>query len=209
MAMIVADRCMQHDLARVVAMRPRTHIREPLCQRVHRFLCHSHLSPHPTLWRRVKIRATSTNADKPQAAQTQTSNINGNSNGNGRAQSGDASSSTTTSTQSQAVQLNEASGQQRIDCIATGMDVQCQIQDDNEPITSSSQQPVQLASPQQDNSLLNQLGAVALLISPFFFWGTSMVAMKVNSNTPLYLIRHAPCMMLSLQQACAMDAARQ
>lgn len=28
---------------------------------------------------------------------------------------------------------------------------------------------------------LEQLGALLLLISPFFFWGTSMVAMKVGT----------------------------
>ena len=38
-----------------------------------------------------------------------------------------------------------------------------------------------------DKAALDQLAALLLLISPFFFWGTSMVAFKA-SNVPLLLV---------------------
>ena len=42
-----------------------------------------------------------------------------------------------------------------------------------------------------DQTALAQLTALLLLISPFFFWGTSMVAFKVAPCQPLYHSIHA------------------
>lgn len=78
---------------------------------------------------------------------------------------------------------------QHIDCVATGMDVQCFISDDDEPASAAAAQgsPAQAApktaaaaAASGEGGPLMQLLGAALLVSPFFFWGTSMVAMKVR-----------------------------
>ncbi|GFR46932.1 hypothetical protein Agub_g8580 [Astrephomene gubernaculifera] len=79
---------------------------------------------------------------------------------------------------------------QEIRCTLTGLDgVTCMIEEvpDEEVVetntsASSSTTPV-------EPGLLSTLTSAAILISPFFFWGTSMVAMKsvVPHTTPLLL----------------------
>ncbi|EIE25111.1 DUF6-domain-containing protein [Coccomyxa subellipsoidea C-169] len=64
-------------------------------------------------------------------------------------------------------------------CMGTAMDVTCSYDgaDTNNGLADV------------DTSLLQQLAALLLLISPFFFWGTSMVAMKVLAprTAPLWV----------------------
>jgi hypothetical protein len=88
---------------------------------------------------------------------------------------------------------------QHVECVETGFGVSCFIADD-EPNSTAQTQPLQQQQQQQQQQqeqqqpmtaaaaaaggegLLQQLLGVALLISPFFFWGTSMVAMKVGGQ---------------------------
>ena len=90
---------------------------------------------------------------------------------------------------------SEASTQQQqqfqpdVECVATGMDVMCEIKDDGGaegggassngagPSSSSPQQQPPQAD--EEGTLMARALSTALLISPFFFWGSSMVAMKV------------------------------
>lgn len=87
-----------------------------------------------------------------------------------------------------ATSMNGNGQGQHIDCVATGMDVQCFISDDGEPASSAAAVQGSPAAPKtaaaaaasgEGGPLMQLLGA-ALLVSPFFFWGTSMVAMKVR-----------------------------
>lgn len=68
------------------------------------------------------------------------------------------------------------------ECVATGLDVECAIPDTPSP--STSQPPSAL-----DALLSNPIVSTALLVSPFFFWGTGMVAMKgvFQHTTPLFV----------------------
>lgn len=86
---------------------------------------------------------------------------------------------------------------QHVDCVATGMDVQCFITDDDDssaaasstsattstkkaaPTTAAAPRTAAAAAASGEGGPLMQLLGVALLVSPFFFWGTSMVALKV------------------------------
>ena len=47
-------------------------------------------------------------------------------------------------------------------------------------VVDDEQDPKPLISSATPTNLVSQLGSTVLLISPFFFWGTSMVAMKVT-----------------------------
>ena len=75
-----------------------------------------------------------------------------------------------------------------ISCFATGMDVTCTASFDDmpNPITGSTEQPaadgIELAEQQPLLSAGAQLLSSLLLVSPFFFWGTSMVGMKVSDR---------------------------
>ena len=64
-----------------------------------------------------------------------------------------------------------------MECVGEGQAVRCSVVDSSEPSTSEPQETVDLAGAPLD--VAGTLAAGALLISPFFFWGTSMVAMKV------------------------------
>lgn len=74
---------------------------------------------------------------------------------------------------------------QHVDVVETGIGASCYIVDDTqtgpqqEQQGSSSQAPATAAAAAASGNPVQQLLGVALLISPFFFWGTSMVAMKV------------------------------
>lgn len=77
---------------------------------------------------------------------------------------------------------------QHIDCVSTGMDVRCFISDDDAttaaPKVGVSAAPAAprtaAAAASGEGGPMMQLLGAALLVSPFFFWGTSMVAMKVG-----------------------------
>jgi len=78
--------------------------------------------------------------------------------------------------------------QQDVECVASGMDVVCEIRDAADASDSQAapqQQPSQQQQQQQQqqpDDLAARLLSTALLISPFFFWGTSMCAMKVRGG---------------------------
>ncbi|XP_059063954.1 WAT1-related protein At3g02690, chloroplastic isoform X2 [Cryptomeria japonica] len=71
-----------------------------------------------------------------------------------------------------------------MDCIGTGLDVECVISnvtDDDDfkgenllPLSSS----IEKSEKQEFDGMVNVILDTLLLISPFFFWGTAMVAMK-------------------------------
>ncbi|KAK9835490.1 hypothetical protein WJX74_001379 [Apatococcus lobatus] len=57
------------------------------------------------------------------------------------------------------------------------------------PDQSTNGEPGLSSQPQEEQSLLAKVSSAALLISPFFFWGTSMVVMKELSphTTPMFV----------------------
>jgi hypothetical protein len=65
-----------------------------------------------------------------------------------------------------------------VDCVGEGQAVRCTISED-EPLGTAELGPSSSSSSAADTAWLSLIPATALLISPFFFWGTSMVAMKV------------------------------
>ncbi|KAG8373546.1 hypothetical protein BUALT_Bualt11G0035800 [Buddleja alternifolia] len=70
-----------------------------------------------------------------------------------------------------------------IDCIGTGLDVECVFTPTDDDDDGLSENPKQLSEESlvTTSSLFELAGAAlewGLLISPFFFWGTAMVAMK-------------------------------
>eukprot|EP01025_Chloroclados_australasicus_P044309 TRINITY_DN4794_c0_g1_i3.p1 TRINITY_DN4794_c0_g1~~TRINITY_DN4794_c0_g1_i3.p1 ORF type:complete len:463 (-),score=46.27 TRINITY_DN4794_c0_g1_i3:451-1659(-) len=75
--------------------------------------------------------------------------------------------------------------EQSIICVSTGIDTSCAI-------TDESQQQVAKELEQEQEIVVNPISkllSTLLLISPFFFWGTSMVSMKevVPHTTPLFV----------------------
>lgn len=93
----------------------------------------------------------------------------------------------------------------QVECVATGMDVQCFIPDDEAAAAAATQSSTAAARPTagpaapktaaaaaasgEGGPLMQLLGA-ALLVSPFFFWGTSMVAMKVRAGRTVGRSQH-------------------
>jgi len=85
-------------------------------------------------------------------------------------------------------------GPGELECFSNGLDVQCLLEPDieDESIVSSSgsditrngiqgaPHPMVTVSSPQGEGAIERVLATALLVSPFFFWGTSMVAMKVR-----------------------------
>lgn len=82
-----------------------------------------------------------------------------------------------------------------VDCYGTGVEAACVVRDGGDenddraadaPTSSTSPPPSDVASPP---SLAASIASTALLISPFFFWGSSMTAMKVLEphTTPLFI----------------------
>lgn len=71
----------------------------------------------------------------------------------------------------------EATKEQAIECVGEGQSVTCSIEevDSPGPPDPNSAAPAVLDGPGGVSELLS----LALLVSPFFFWGTSMVFMKV------------------------------
>ena len=76
---------------------------------------------------------------------------------------------------------NNARTTGQVDCYGVGMDVQCEV----DPAMADPSG----GEGEGGGSLLASALAVASLTSPFFFWGTSMVAMKFEAvhTTPLFL----------------------
>lgn len=59
-----------------------------------------------------------------------------------------------------------------MDCVGTGQDVECLVAPEEENKTSAA------AAEESLGASLEELWELAVLVSPFFFWGTAMVAMK-------------------------------
>jgi len=77
-----------------------------------------------------------------------------------------------------------------LDCVVVGMEATCVLSQDEDFIDSDDTSSRE-ASPRQDDEpsgLLGVLGGAAL-VSPFFLWGTSMVAMKevLPATSPLFV----------------------
>eukprot|EP00898_Chlorokybus_atmophyticus_P001385 jgi/Chlat1/2247/Chrsp17S02787 len=70
---------------------------------------------------------------------------------------------------------------QELDCIGTGVDVSCYVKCNSDDSSSSSNNAEDRSGADaatRQPTFTEQLLDNALLISPFFFWGTAMVAMK-------------------------------
>ncbi|KAF8068338.1 WAT1-related protein [Scenedesmus sp. PABB004] len=83
---------------------------------------------------------------------------------------------------------------QHIECVETGMGASCFVADDDpgggaDGASAAPRPATAAAAAAGGDGPLAQLLGVALLVSPFFFWGTSMVAMKpvTAHTTPLLL----------------------
>ncbi|KAL4858588.1 WAT1-related protein [Chlorella vulgaris] len=80
----------------------------------------------------------------------------------------------------------------RLECIGTAMEVECRIVSEGPehvPVASPKEEVQAMTEAQQNtpHTGLSSLLDILLLVSPFFFWGTSMVAMKqlAPHTTPL------------------------
>jgi len=74
-------------------------------------------------------------------------------------------------------QENENGG---MDCIGTGLDVECVIalpEVDINAVTRRAKDNA-VSKSEEEATLIESVLSTLLLISPFFFWGTAMVAMK-------------------------------
>lgn len=68
-------------------------------------------------------------------------------------------------------------------CYGTGMEVECTVPEYDRSAGSTAVASTSTTS----TTALSQLVDTALLISPFFFWGTSMVAMKTLDMPPMFM----------------------
>lgn len=74
------------------------------------------------------------------------------------------------------LEIDSRPSSDEIDCIGTGLDVECVV-----PDSSEKYEQVRGETRDTTSGLVQLAGAaleLGLLISPFFFWGTAMVAMK-------------------------------
>jgi hypothetical protein len=96
-----------------------------------------------------------------------------------------------------ALQDSDLGAGERLNCVETGMGVSCYVAADEQPApgsngsdavgsqtptasTTATAPPAAAAEAGAGSGVLQQLLGTALLVSPFFFWGTSMVAMKAR-----------------------------
>ena len=97
------------------------------------------------------------------------------------------SSSTTFSSASDTTKKTEQQqpSPQDLACYGTGAEVECVVPEYKDAVPTPSRRPLESTPPTPLSPFLDTL----LLISPFFFWGTSMVAMKELGPpiTPLFL----------------------
>lgn len=82
--------------------------------------------------------------------------------------------------------LQDSSSSADVDCVGTGLDVECLVSSPTSSASSSSspdQTETQIETQNQTQQTLlpvslEEVWEWAVLVSPFFFWGTAMVAMK-------------------------------
>ncbi|KAK3241121.1 hypothetical protein CYMTET_49083 [Cymbomonas tetramitiformis] len=78
---------------------------------------------------------------------------------------------------------DDVSSSSEVDCIGVGSEIECVLPDDDEP------SKVQPESAAEADGALPSIGLALALVSPFFFWGTSMVSMKevLPATGPLFV----------------------
>eukprot|EP00897_Mesotaenium_endlicherianum_P003448 jgi/Mesen1/3130/ME000184S02188 len=79
--------------------------------------------------------------------------------------------------------LSDSKVEQQLECVATGIDVECvlvDIEGSGRTQAADAGRSSQLTAQdgEEEESTLASVLGILLLISPFFFWGTAMVAMK-------------------------------
>eukprot|EP00271_Cylindrocystis_brebissonii_P017148 TRINITY_DN4331_c0_g1_i2.p1 TRINITY_DN4331_c0_g1~~TRINITY_DN4331_c0_g1_i2.p1 ORF type:complete len:448 (+),score=59.70 TRINITY_DN4331_c0_g1_i2:200-1543(+) len=74
----------------------------------------------------------------------------------------------------------DASNVDEVECVATGLNVECFIPGEEKEIREGRTEvaEIELQPETEESTILQDFLATLLLISPFFFWGTAMVAMK-------------------------------
>ena len=86
---------------------------------------------------------------------------------------------------------SSSSRDESLECVVVGMKATCVLsedEDDEVGVSSSTDRDPVPIDEQQRSGVLGLLGAAAL-VSPFFLWGTSMVAMKevLPATSPLFV----------------------
>lgn len=84
----------------------------------------------------------------------------------------------------QSPQREESSDPQ---CYGTGMEVECTVPEYDRSAGSTAAAAADASTSTSSSTALSQAVDAALLISPFFFWGTSMVAMKTLGMPPMFM----------------------
>jgi len=76
-----------------------------------------------------------------------------------------------------------------VECYGVGMDVQCEVDPELVEVEKELEAKERNLAPVQEAALAGGILGLLSLTSPFFFWGTSMVAMKAEAThtTPLFL----------------------
>lgn len=85
---------------------------------------------------------------------------------------------------------NSSSSSNGVECLGTGVETTCLVVDrEGEEDEEGNEKPSTSSPPSLSSSPLDSLLSTLLLISPFFFWGSSMAAMKLLEphTTPLFV----------------------
>ena len=93
--------------------------------------------------------------------------------------------------------MPQAPSSSSVDCIGTSMDVTCSVSADPQSMPlAKAEASVSGVAATDTEGLAESRGAktlsILLLVSPFFFWGTSMVGMKVRHRASM-AERHMCC----------------
>ncbi|KDP46952.1 hypothetical protein JCGZ_07969 [Jatropha curcas] len=75
---------------------------------------------------------------------------------------------------------NNDSSSPTVDCVGTGLDVECLISpsDTNDTLSTAAVEVEEGGVKESKRNLVETVVETGILVSPFFFWGTAMVAMK-------------------------------
>ncbi|POO03353.1 EamA domain containing protein [Trema orientale] len=74
--------------------------------------------------------------------------------------------------------LQEEPQSESLDCVGTGLDVECLVSSSDDQTQTQTQTRTETLTQQNQSITLEEAWELAVLVSPFFFWGTAMVAMK-------------------------------
>lgn len=94
--------------------------------------------------------------------------------------------------------------QQSIECVGEGQNVTCSVEDAT--VSTNGEEKVKVSAVDggdmgATDQWFTEALSLALLVSPFFFWGTSMVFMKVRIQCLLRFALHNACL-----DPCCLDA---